>query len=233
MFGLRSARGRAILGGVALTLFMICVIVLTVGRNELHNRRLDKLDQASDAATTLEHARAQLYLKMSLLSGLALSRDVFFVDLYHQAQAELEQDLIQVRADATLRGQADQLALLDDLTERMTRLEETIDTAIPIVLEMEPAAAKELAASYLPSLRDSIDAMFVDLDQLAEDGHADLAAERAAVEYEKDITFWLTVALSAVGFVSVFGIVTVLLLSVLRPLSSVRLSARAIAAGNL
>jgi nitrogen fixation/metabolism regulation signal transduction histidine kinase len=91
---------------------------------------------------------------------------------------------------------------------------------------------REAGGGYLPSLRIPLKPCS-SVSTLAQNGRADLAAERAAMDHEADITFWLTVALSAVGFVLVVGIATVLLLSVLRPLSSVRLSARAIAAGNL
>ena len=104
MFGFRSARGRAIVVGLVLALFLVGVTALTIWRDEDYNRQLDKLERASDAATSLEHARAQLYLQTSLLSGLAFSQDAGLVDEYRQAQAALEQDLIQARAEATARG---------------------------------------------------------------------------------------------------------------------------------
>ena len=233
MFGFRSARGRAIVVGLVLALFLVGVTALTIWRNEDYNRQLDKLERASDAATSLEHARAQLYLQTSLLSGLAFSQDAALVDEYRQAQAVLEQNLIQARAEATARGDADQLAVLDDLTARMAEFQTTANLAIPLLLGMDPPAARALTASYLPSVRDEVGAMFADLDQLAETGRTELASERAAMDHEAGITFWLIVARSAVALVLTGGIATVVLLSVLRPLASLRLSARAIASGNL
>jgi len=233
MFGFRSARGRATLVGVVLALFLVGVTALTVWRDEHYNHQLDKLERSSDTATSLEHARAQLYLQTSLLSGLAFSQDASLVDQYRQAQAALGQDLIRARAEATNRGDEAQLAILDDLTARMANFEATANLTIPLLLEMDAPAATELAASYLPGVRDALAAMFADLDQLAENGRTDLAAERAAMDHEANVTFWLIVARSAAAFVLTAGIATVVLLSILRPLASLRLSARAIAAGNL
>jgi diguanylate cyclase (GGDEF)-like protein/PAS domain S-box-containing protein len=233
MFDFRSARGRATLVGLVLALFLVGVTALTIWRNEDYNRQLDRLERASDAATALEHARAQLYLQTSLLSGLAFSQDASLVDQYRQAQADLEQDLIRARAEATARGDAAQLTVLDDLAVRMADFEATANLAIPLLLGMDAPEATELTASYLPSLWDAADAMFADLGQLAENGRADLAAERATMDSESNITFLLIVVRSAVAFVLTAGIATVVLLSILRPLASLRLSARAIAAGNL
>jgi diguanylate cyclase (GGDEF)-like protein/PAS domain S-box-containing protein len=233
MFGFRSARGRATLVGALLTLFLVGVTALTVWRNENYNHQQDKLERASDTAAALEHARAQVYLQTSLLSALAFSQDASLVDQYRQAQAALKQDLIRARAEATARGDATQLALLDDLAVRTAEFEATANLAIPRLLEMEAPAATELTASYLPNVWDEADAMFADLDQLAANGRADLASERAAMDDEADVTFWLIVARSVAAFVLTAGIATVVLLSILRPLASVRLSARAIASGNL
>ena len=53
------------------------------------------------------------------------------------------------------------------------------------------------------------------------------------MDSEADVTFWLIIARGVVAFVLTAGIATVVLLSILRPLAVLRLSARAIAAGNL
>jgi nitrogen fixation/metabolism regulation signal transduction histidine kinase len=145
----------------------------------------------------------------------------------------LEQDLIQARADATKRGDEVQLAVLDDLAVRMADSEATVNLAIPLLLQSDAPTAMELTASYLPSVRDVMDAMFADLDQLAQNGRTNLAAERAAMDSHADVTFWLIIARSVAAFVITAGAAVVLMLSVLRPLASLRLSTRAIAAGNL
>jgi diguanylate cyclase (GGDEF)-like protein/PAS domain S-box-containing protein len=233
MFGLRSARGRAITVGLVLTVFLVSVTAFTVWRNQEDNHQLHELGRASDAAAALEHARAQLYLQTSLLSRLAFSQDASLADQYRQAQAALEQDLVRARAEAVADGDETQLAILDDLTARMTEFEATANLAIPLSLEMDTPAAMELADNYLPSVWHEVEAMFSDLDQLVENGRADLTAERTAMDDQADVTFWLIVARSIAAFVLTAGIATVVLLSILRPLASVRLSARAIASGNL
>jgi len=233
MFGFRSARGRAILVGVVLTLFLAGVTALTLWRSGDYNRQLDRLERASDAASALEHARAQLYLQTSLLSALAFSQDPSLVEEYRQAQAALERDLIQARAEATNRGDQAQLAMLDDLTARMVEFEAAANLAIPLLLDIDASEAAQMAAVHQPELAANADSVFADLDQLAENGRTDLAAERAAMDREADVSFWLIVARGVAAFVLTAVIATVVLLSILRPLASVRLSARAIAAGNL
>jgi predicted negative regulator of RcsB-dependent stress response len=63
MFGLRSARGRAILAGVALVVVVIGIATVAGWRAHEDRERNDRLKHTSAAATTLEHARAQLFLE--------------------------------------------------------------------------------------------------------------------------------------------------------------------------
>jgi len=200
MFGLRSARGRATTAGLVLTLLLVGITAFTIWRTQSDNHQLHELEHASDTATALEHARAQLYLQITLLSGLAFSQDSSLVEEYRQAQVALELDLIQARAQAVTKGDEAQLEILDDLTVRMSDIEATADLAIPLLLEADTPAAMELTASYLPSVRDAMDAMFTDIDRLAENAHQDLAAEQAAMDREADATFWLIVARSILGY---------------------------------
>jgi HAMP domain-containing protein len=91
----------------------------------------------------------------------------------------------------------------------------------------------ELTANYSPSVRDATDAMFADLDRLAQNRRTNWRPKRAAIDNQADVTFWLIIGRSVAAFVLTAGIAAVVLLSILRPLAALRLSARAIAAGNL
>jgi len=233
MFGLRSVLSRAVAAGLALALVVVSGIALTAWRTQEQGHQLDKLERSSVAAIGLEHARAQLYLQISLLSGLAFSQDPSLAEDFHQAQLAFEEDLSRARADAVAGGDADQLAMLDDLTARKARFEETVNLAIPLLLQMDPTGAAQMAATYLPEMWNTIDAMRVDLDLLDENEHEQLAADRAAAGRAADATLWLVVGLGVVGFLIAAGAAGVVVQSVVRPLAALRLSARAIAAGNL
>jgi diguanylate cyclase (GGDEF)-like protein/PAS domain S-box-containing protein len=233
MFGLRSARSRAIVAGLMLTLFLAAVTALTVWRTQEQNRRVSELEHTSVATTALEHARAQLYLQTSLLSGLAFSQDPSLVEEYRQAQLALEGDLSLARAEADARGDADQLGILDDLTAQWAQFDAMVNLAIPRLLEMDAAEAAELTASYLPAAWDTLEPIFADIDRLAEEERQDFAADSAAAAQDADLDLWLVIARSAVALVMTASLATVVMLSILRPLASLRLSSRAIASGNL
>jgi len=233
MFGLRSVLSRAMAAGLALALIVASGIAVTAWRTREQNHQLDELERSSVAATVLEHARAQLYLETSLLSGLAFSQDPGLADDYQQARLALEEDLNQARAEAVAGGDADQVAILDDLIARRARFEETVSLAIPLLLQMDAAGVAQMAATYLPEMWNSIDAMRVDLDLLVENEQQDLAADRAAASRAADTSLWLAVGLGVVGFVMAAGAAAVLVRSVVRPLASLRLSAKAITSGNL
>ena len=158
MFDLRSARGRATLVGVALTVFLVGITAFTIWRAQSDSRQFHELERASDTSTALERARrAALPADHSAL-GLGSSEDAGLVEEYRQAQAALEQDLIRARADATQRGDAVQLAVLDDLAVRMAEFEATANLAIPLLFEIDVAVAMAAAdrPTYLPSVRDSM-----------------------------------------------------------------------------
>ena len=233
MFGFRSARGRATTAGLALALLLAGVTALTVWRTQEQNHQLGELERSSIAATALEHARAQLYLQTSLLTGLAFSQDPGLADDYREAQLALEEDLSLARAEAVARGKADQLVILDDLAARKAQFDAMADVGIPLLLQTDAPDVTQMAGSYLPVVWDDIEAIFADIDQLAENERQDFDAERAAAAQEADVNFWLIVGRSAAALVMTAGVAGVLILSILRPLASLRLSARAIAAGNL
>ena len=122
MFGLRSARGRATLVGLVLTVFLVGVTAFTVWQTQSDNRQLHELERASRGGHRPRACPRTTTTCRRACSPVWRSReDAGLVDQYRQAQAALEQDLIQARAEATNRGDEAQLAMLDDLTARMAR----------------------------------------------------------------------------------------------------------------
>jgi hypothetical protein len=85
MFGFRSARGRATLVGLALTLFLVGVTTFHGLASSGDKPAAHELEHASDTAAALEHARAQLCadepaFRPVFIAGCGL------VDQYRQAQ---------------------------------------------------------------------------------------------------------------------------------------------------
>jgi hypothetical protein len=63
MFGLRSARGRAIFAGAVLVAVVAGIATVAVWRAHDDQQRHDRLEHTSAVATALQHARAQFFLK--------------------------------------------------------------------------------------------------------------------------------------------------------------------------
>ena len=233
MFGLRSARGRVILAGVVLVVLLAAMAALAFWRTEDHHQLHNELKGTSLTATALEHARAQLLREEAALSTLIFSDDPGLVHVYQEAVAALEQDLSQARAGALAQGDADEVLALDDLTERIGAFNEEIARTLPLILEVDPETRARLASAGVAEMSPEVDAFTAELDRLAENQRNELAAARAAADRDQDTTLWFLIGFSAAAFLVAAGTVAMLVLSVVRPLASLRASARAITAGDL
>ncbi|MCJ7510896.1 MAG: HAMP domain-containing protein, partial [Dehalococcoidia bacterium] len=233
MFGLRSARGRAVLASMVLISVLVVVAIVVALRVREHQHRLLALEDMATTVATLEDARAQLYLEMASISGLALTNDPALADEYHEAAVRLEQDLIQVRAEAAGAGKSDYSANLDDLTERAYNFNQTASAAIPLLLQENTETLNQLVAAVLPGTRAEVEAMVATLEQLADGKRAELAAERTTASEVTDTTSWIVIGFGGAALLVAAGIAIATIVSMVRPLASLRASARSITSGNL
>ena len=233
MFGLRSARSRAIVAGVVLVVLLVGFAGLAAQRVHDLERQHNSLQQTSAVATALEQARARLFQQQVALSALVFSNDLSYVDTYHEAAAALEQDLSQARTGMLAEGDAGEILALDDLTEQIGAFNEEMANAIPTVVEADPETRLWLASAGKAEMESEVDAFTAELDRLAETEQNELAAKTAAADRAAETTLWLFIGFGIVGFLVTAGTVAMLLVSVVRPLASLRAKARAITAGGL
>jgi len=233
MLSLRSARGRGVLASAVLILVLVTVAIVAVLRVRQHQHRLLALEDTATAAVSLEHVRAQLFRELAALSGLVFSDDATLVDDYREAAAALEWDLNQARTEGVGTGRAGYVATLGDVTERIGNFNQTANTAIPLLLEGDPQTRVQVVAAVMPQIWVEVDAIVADLDQLAEDERTELAAERATATNAADVTIWIVVGFGGIALLMATGVVVVIIASVVRPLVSLRASARAITSGDL
>jgi diguanylate cyclase (GGDEF)-like protein/PAS domain S-box-containing protein/putative nucleotidyltransferase with HDIG domain len=231
--GLRSARGRAALATAGLILVLVAVALVAVIRVRQHQEQLLALENTAGSVAALEHGRAQLFLELGSLSGLALTGDQTLLDAYNQAAVAVEQDLIQARAEGAAAGDASYVATLDNLAGRIGSFNQAINAAIPFLLEGDAGTKEQLVSAAMPEMWAEVSAIVAGLDQLAQDEQAGLAAERATADDAAAFTSWIIVGFGGIALLAATGVVVATIASVISPLVSLRASARAITSGNL
>lgn len=232
MHMLRSARAQIAAVVVLFVLLLVAISTVAVWSARNDQSRLKSLEQTSLAATTLEHARAQFFLETSVLAALVLTEEPALIEEYRIAQAELHQDLEQARALALTRGNAEDLATLEEVSQQTGALEQLGEYVIPIVAAGDADTLKELLDTYQAEAWVSgVEAVY-GVEEAAQRKQETLASERAAAARDADITLWSLVSLGSVAFLLTVGGAVALTASVVRPLASLRAKARAIAAGD-
>ena len=229
---LRSARGQVAAAIVLFVLLLVAISAVAVWSARNHQSRLQSLEQTSLAATTLEHARAQFHLETSILASLVLTEEPALIDEYRLAQAELHQDLEQARALALARGDTDDLATLEEVTQQMNALEQLGEFVIPVVAAGDADTLKALLETYQAEAWISgVEAVY-GVEEAVQRKQETLASERAAAARDADIILWSLVGLGSVAFLLAVGGAVALTASIVRPLASLRAKARAITAGD-
>ncbi|MCJ7509420.1 MAG: PAS domain S-box protein [Dehalococcoidia bacterium] len=234
MFSLRSARGRAILAGGVLVILLAGVATLAVWGTRAIQQQHHAFVHTSAAAGALESAHVQFRREQAaLLSFLLFSGDSSLLDDYHDAAAAIEQHLSHARAEALAEDQADEVLAIEDLTERMGQFNEQVDSALPLLLAADPETRLQLATAGRSEMWSEAEAIVADLQEMADNKQQELAASQAAADRAAATNLWLLIGYSAAAFVVAAGTIATLIVSVVRPLVSLRASARAISSGDL
>jgi diguanylate cyclase (GGDEF)-like protein len=229
---LRSARAQVAAAVVLFVFLLAAISTVAIWSAHDHQSRLQSLEQTSLAATTLEHARAQFFLEMSILASLVLTEEPALIDEYRVAQAELYRDLEEARALALARGDTDDLATLEETAQQISAFEQVSEVAIPIVAAGDADTLREVLGTYGPEAEASGREAVYGVEEAAQRKQEALASERAAAARDADITVWVLIGLGGVAFLLAVGGAAALTASVVRPLASLRAKARAITAGD-
>jgi len=232
MFGLRSARGRAILAGTVLVLLLVAVGAVAVWRASQDQQSLETLDRTSSAATALEAGQAKFWWAQGALSALVISGDPKFVDIYDGTFADAELNLAEARADFLALGKTAEVSAVDDLTRRIGEFNQQVRPTFDILLQADPQAVFQLANATLSQMMDDAIAIVRDWEAAVQRAQQDASAERAAAGRAADVTLWLLLGLSGAALATGIGAVVVLVGSVAGPLAALRASASAIASGD-
>ncbi len=233
MFGLRSARARAILTGAVVTLLLAAIAGVAVWRADSMRERHQSLEHASVVVASLEHADARFHAGQATLATLVWRPDPTLVDTYQEAAAEVDEALALARTQALSAGKEGRAASIDHLAGQVNQLREQVEAAIPTVLNADPDEAVQIATTVMPEAWSGSLAVRVELDGLVSAVQDDLRSERAAADRAADATLWLLIGLSTVAFIGGGTALGLLVASVLRPLRSLQTSVRSITSGDL
>jgi diguanylate cyclase (GGDEF)-like protein/PAS domain S-box-containing protein len=234
VFGWRSVRGRAALAGAVFVLLLAAMVAVAVWRAHDDRERHRSLERGSTVVSALEGARAEWLLAGACITASALADDpVPLLELHRQATLAAREDLDRARAGLIALGDKDEVAALDELAQQIDQLAQTLDTAWVPSLGADWNTRIERARQLLPTLAPLGQTMVTGLEQLTEGQQDKLAAERAAADRAADATLTLLIALGLVALLGGAATMVIVILSVVRPLASLRKSVRAIASGDL
>jgi diguanylate cyclase (GGDEF)-like protein/PAS domain S-box-containing protein len=156
-----------------------------------------------------------------------------FIDSYRQEQEVGDSSLEKARSGLIAIGETDQIAALDSFAEQMGQLREEVDAVLVFSVTADRPTRVELGLQYYPQMWPRVDAMMGDLEHLSSEQQAEMVAAHAAAHRASNTTLALLIGFSTVAFLGGAATLSVLVVSVVRPLASLQESARAVASGNL
>jgi diguanylate cyclase (GGDEF)-like protein len=210
-------------------LLLMATTAVGVLRARDHQSRLRSLEATSLSAAALEHARGEFLNGTNSLTGLAFIPDPRYFFIYQTSRQLAQQDLSQAQVIALSEGRQADAAFLDDLIARIDAFDEGISDRASLFLAGDEEAATEGMAEMAVTAEEIID----DLDLAANRERSTVATQRVAADQASSVTLWLQVGLGGFALMIASIVAIVLVASVIRPLASLRASARAITAGDL
>lgn len=234
MVRVRSARGRALAAVIILLPLLVAVALLATWRMQQERSDREELEQRAAVVASLENAQAQFFRGAVLITAAVFIQDpVPLIASYHQVQVEGDESLEQARTGLMALGESSETGALDSFAEQMGQLRQEVDTVLTVGVIAERSTRVELGLQYYPQMWPKIEAMMATLEQLSGEQQAELVDARAAADQASDANLALLIGLSTLAFLGGAALLVALIISIVRPLSALRESARAVASGNL
>jgi nitrogen fixation/metabolism regulation signal transduction histidine kinase len=234
MLRVRSARGRALAAVIILLPLLVAVALLATWRAQQERSDRVELEQRAAVVASLENAQARFFRGTVLITAAVFMQDpVPLIASYRQVQVEGDESLEQARSGLTALGESSEISVLDSFAEQMGQLRQEVDTVLTVGVIAERSTRVELGLQYYPQMWPRIEAMMATLEQLSGAQQAELVATQAAADQASDANVALLIGFSTFAFLGGAALLTALVVSIVRPLSALRESARAVASGNL
>jgi len=233
MLGLRTARERARLA--TLVLLLLVASVAAVATTGAHNdKETDRsLERRTAVVTALDEARADTFLLAAQFAASLFSEDTTpLQDTYPRADVTIREDMQAARAALIAMGEMDEVAAIDNVSAQLEGLMQDADV-VALLTSTDPDARADLGKQYYSEIWPRVETMMADLNQLARGQQSKLADERAAAGRTADVTLALLIGFSVFAFLAGTAALTLLIMSILRPLASLQANAKAVTSGDL
>jgi diguanylate cyclase (GGDEF)-like protein/PAS domain S-box-containing protein len=234
MFNIKSARGRALTAVIIVFPLMIAAVLLSTWRiREEHGDRVE-LEQRAAVVASLKDAQARFFRGTAFITAAVFMPDaVPLVESFRQSQVEADENLEQARAGLNALGETDEIGVLDGFSGRMGQLRDEVEAVLGVGVIAERADRMEMGLQFYPQMWPRVEAMLGTLEQLSGEQQAELVATQAAADQASEANLVLLIGFSAFAFLAGSGTFIGLIFSIVRPLSALRQSARAVASGDL
>jgi diguanylate cyclase (GGDEF)-like protein/PAS domain S-box-containing protein len=234
MLRVRSARGRALAAFIVLLPLLVAVVLLATWRAQQEHSDRAELEQRAAVVASLENAQARFFRGTVLITAAVFMQDpVPLIASYHQVQVQGDESLKQARSGLIALDESGEISVLDSFAEQMGQLRQEVDTVLTVGVVAERSTRVELGLQYYPQMWPRIEAMMATLEQLSGAQQAELVTGRAAADQASDANLALLIGFSTFAFLGGAALLAALIISIVRPLSALRESARAVASGNM
>lgn len=233
MFGMRSARRRALLASAVMLVLLGTVGGVATWRTQSDRSTLNVVDQRLAIVTDLDNARSYTLLSATQLAAALLAGDSTRVEAtFADADLIVEESLRDARSNLAAMGDEEESARLDSIIGQVDdwQMQTGSFLAMGDVVSQDERLqmGKQFVPALWPQFRDTMD----ELARLSEDQQVQLAGETAAAKQAVDKSLAVIMGLTTIALLTAFGTMT-LVFSVVRPLRALERVASAVASGDL
>ena len=233
MFGLRSARYRALLASIVMLVLIGTVGGVAIWRTHSDRTTLDTVDKRLSIVTGLDNARSYTLLSATQMAATLLTDDSpDLARTFSDAGYIIQDSLRDARLGLIEMGDDTESARLDvviaQVDDWMSQTGTFLATADASSQSERLSVGQQFIPAVWPEFRDTM----AQLARLSEDQQVKLANETSAAKDAADNSLGLIMGLTGIAFLAAIGTLS-LVFSVVRPLRSLERVAVAVAAGDM
>jgi len=233
MFGIKSARRRALLASVVMLVLLGTVGGVAAWRTHSDGSTLDRVDKRLAIVTDLDNARSYTLLSATQLAAALLANDSSSLEkTFTDADLVVEESLRNARTNLAATGNDIEAARLDTVIAQIDEWQSKTGGFLAMGDATSQQERLQMGQQYIPALWPQFRDTMEQLARLSESQQAQLVGETAAAKQAVDKSLALIAGLTMIALMSAIGTLT-LVYSVIRPLRSLERVASAVAAGDL
>ncbi|HEU4759284.1 MAG TPA: diguanylate cyclase, partial [Dehalococcoidia bacterium] len=229
LWPLCSVRGRIIAGFALLVLILVGVVAGSAWLAHEHRATVSGMERDAAVVSLLKDAKLSGVLALVLLQQYVITGDESMVPVMRSYWGTGIEDLAKAQDFEAARGHLDVAATLNQLRTQAGPLSQ----AFAEIMALRKSGDLNAAAAALQATVVRMQPLQLGFDQAAaeEVGEASAVTDRAGAT--SALAFWLLITSGAIGTVVALGSAAFVARSILKPLSSLEATARAVTGGDL